>query len=215
MTQLIWLDERIGPHFPPLHHCLEDGLLAAGGSLSPEWLLYAYENGIFPWFSEGQPILWWSPDPRWVLFAEQLHVSRSMRRFLRQRPYRISRNQCFSQVMRLCAAPRGDLAGTWILPEMIAAYEALHALGFAHSWEAWDDENQLVGGLYGVQLGQVFFGESMFHRADNSSKQILIHLLTQGGIRLLDCQMHSSHVEALGARAIPRSAFLAEILQRV
>lgn len=213
MNQLIWLDDSRPPHFPPLHCCSEEGLLAAGGKLSPEWLLLAYENGIFPWFSEHQPILWWSPDPRWVLFAEKLHLSRSMKKFLRKSPYRITKNTAFESVMKACAAPREPGGGTWILPQMIEAYGHLHELGFAHSWECWLDR-ELVGGVYGVQLGEVFFGESMFHRAANSSKQVLIHLLQQEDIRLLDCQMHSPHVEALGAMAISRQDFICEISRR-
>ena len=197
--------------FPPLEHALEepDGLLAAGGDLSPERLLDAYSRGIFPWLDKDQPILWWSPNPRAVLFPEQLHVSRSLRKTLRKGHYQVSLDRQFSRVIRACAEPRHYSEGTWITAEMIHAYERLHRLGHAHSVEAWLD-GELVGGLYGVALGRIFFGESMFSRATDASKVAFVHLvgqLARWGYQLIDCQVESPHLTSLGATLIPRPHF--------
>ena len=200
-----------GQEFPPIEHALDDpnGLLAAGGDLSPNRLLQAYSMGIFPWFSEDQPILWWSPSPRSVLFPDELHISRSMRKQLNRKRYNVTMDQAFEPVIRACAAPRSYTDSTWITDEMIQAYSRLHQLGFAHSVEAWLDD-ELVGGLYGVALGKIYFGESMFSRADNASKIAFVHLVGQlklWGYPLIDCQVGNSHLESLGSRPIPREQF--------
>lgn len=211
-----WLHPGRGtPAFPPVEKALRDpnGLLAAGGDLAPQRLLEAYRRGIFPWYSEGQPILWWSPDPRAVLFPEHLHVSRSLRRSLNRRPFEITADQDFAAVIRACRdIPRPQGPGTWILPEMVRAYERLHALGRAHSIECRQD-GRLVGGLYGVAIGRVFFGESMFSRVPDASKHALVHLARCGRYRLIDCQQPAPHLSALGAESIPRARFLA-LLER-
>jgi len=204
-----WL-ERNTP-FPPVESALKhpNGLLAAGGDLSPERLLDGYRRGIFPWFSEGDPILWWSPDPRMVLFPDELKVSRSLAKTLRNRAYEVRFDSAFDGVMAGCAAPREGEAGTWITPEMREAYGRLHALGHAHSVETWID-GELAGGLYGVALGRVFFGESMFARLRDASKIALAALvahLKSGNFGLIDCQMRTRHLETLGAREIPRRRF--------
>lgn len=187
-----------------------DGLLAVGGDLAPERLLGAYRQGIFPWYSQGQPILWWSPDPRMVLFPERLHISRSLRKTIRQGRFRITFDQAFASVIEACAAPRDREGGTWITEEMKLAYLDLHRLGHAHSVEAWQ-EGELAGGLYGIQIGTIFFGESMFSRSSNASKTAFVHLvltLEKLGCPLIDCQVHTAHLESLGACPIPRSRFL-------
>ncbi|MBI2961098.1 MAG: leucyl/phenylalanyl-tRNA--protein transferase [Betaproteobacteria bacterium] len=212
-----WLDGE--SPFPPLAKALRhpNGLLAAGGDLSPQRLLAAYRQGIFPWYSEGDPILWWSPDPRMVLFPEDIKVSRSLAKVLRNRDYEIRFDSAFDEVLAGCAAPRADQPGTWITPEMRAAYNRMHRLGYAHSAETWI-EGRLAGGLYGVALGAVFFGESMFSRERDASKIALVALtrhLTAAGFRLIDCQMHTAHLASLGARAVPRRRFsqlLAELI---
>lgn len=194
---------------PALAETEPNGLLAVGGDLSPERLRNAYRLGIFPWFSEGQPILWWSPDPRLVLLPDAVRVSRSLRRTLRRDLYRVSIDRDFGGVIRACAAPRPDADGTWIVPEMIEAYERLHALGLAHSAEAWRD-GELVGGLYGVAMGRMFFGESMFSRASDASKVAFVHLvqrLAAWDYTLVDCQVYTAHLASLGATEIPRAAF--------
>lgn len=202
------------PHrFPDVRRALQhpNGLLAAGGDLSPERLLSAYRRGIFPWFSEGDPILWWSPDPRTVLSPEEIRVSRSLCKQLRRRLLEVSLDRAFGAVIRACAAPRGADGGTWIVAPMVRAYETLHRLGWAHSVEVWQGD-RLVGGLYGVALGRVFFGESMFSRVDNASKVALVHLcerLQAWGFGLIDCQMRTDHLISLGAREIPRGHFVA------
>jgi leucyl/phenylalanyl-tRNA---protein transferase len=200
--------------FPPPHLAIAEGLLAVGGDLSVERLVLAYSQGIFPWYAEDDPILWWSPDPRLVLYPAELHVSRSLRKVLRQQPFAVTLDQAFSSVIRACAGNRGpDHPGTWIVPEMIAAYEALHAAGLAHSVEAWQDD-MLAGGLYGVSLGGVFFGESMFTRVSNASKVALVRLvagLRQAGFRLIDCQVTTAHLMRLGAREISRARFMKEL----
>ena len=202
--------------FPPVSKALRspNGLLCAGGDLSPERIVDAYAHGIFPWFSEGDPILWWSPDPRMVLFPEELKVSRSLRKAATRGPYEVRCDTAFREVMEACAQPRANQSGTWIVPEMVAAYTALHERGLAHSVEAWRD-GELVGGLYGVGLGKVFFGESMFARATDASKVALVHLVERlrgRDYRLIDCQQATPHLASLGAREIPRAAF-AQVLR--
>lgn len=208
---LPWLPAR-PVRFPSTEDALHDpdGLLAAGGALTPDWLLEAYRRGIFPWFSEGQPILWWSPDPRMVLFPDEVHVRRSLAKRLRNGGFRVTRDQCFTAVIAACAEMRAQVEGTWITPPMQAAYRRLHELGHAHSVEVWRDD-RLVGGLYGVALGRVFFGESMFSRESDASKVALVHLarhLADQGGGLIDCQMHTAHLASLGARDIARRAFI-------
>ncbi len=200
-----------GTSFPPLDRALKEpnGLLAMGGGLTPQRLLEAYCKGIFPWFNEGEPILWWSPDPRMVLFPDELRISRSLSKELKKSNYQIRTDHRFIEVMQACAAPRKGQTGTWIHPEMIAAYATLHEMKFAHSVEMWMD-GELVGGLYGVALGQIFFGESMFSRAPNASKIAFVHLVKQvqeWGFGLIDCQVKTNHLASLGAREIPRAAF--------
>lgn len=197
--------------FPAVENALREpnGLLAAGGDLSPQRLLEAYRKGIFPWFNEGEPILWWSPDPRMVLFPNELKISHSLHKTLKKDHYQIRTDCSFSQVMRACAAPRKGQAGTWIHPEMVAAYTALHEMGLAHSVETWIDD-VLVGGLYGVALGQVFFGESMFSLVPDASKVAFVHLVKQlqyWEFGLIDCQVKTSHLASLGAREISRREF--------
>lgn len=204
-----WLES--GTPFPPLRSALKhpNGLLAAGGELSPERLLDAYGRGIFPWFSAGDPILWWSPDPRMVLFPGELKISRSLAKTLRNRRYETRFDHGFGAVVTGCAAPREGEPGTWISDEMLAAYGDLHRLGHAHSVETWIDGN-LAGGLYGVALGGVFFGESMFSRVRDASKVALVALvahLKSRGYGLIDCQVRTRHLESLGAREIPRRRF--------
>lgn len=206
-----WLVGR--PDFPPLENALREpnGLLAAGGALSPEWLLAAYQRGIFPWFNPGEPILWWSPDPRMLLFPAEMKIARSLRKTLRNRGFEVRFDTAFEQVMAGCAAPRGAAGGTWITREMQAAYAAMHRAGYAHSVESWL-EGELVGGLYGIALGRVFFGESMFSRVSDASKVALAHLvrlLQQRNFVVIDCQMVTRHLSSLGARPLPRAAFAA------
>ncbi|WP_150047991.1 leucyl/phenylalanyl-tRNA--protein transferase [Methylomonas rhizoryzae] len=210
--QLVQLDSRNpGQAFPPLALALSDpeGLLAYGGCLSPQRLLNAYRHGIFPWYGPGEPILWWSPNPRLVLFPDKLQVSRSLRKTLRRQTFDVTFDKAFSTVMQECAAPREGQQGTWITQDMLAAYSELHRLGYAHSVEAWHD-GVLAGGLYGVTIGRVFFGESMFHRQRDASKVAFVQLvqqLTDWGYRLIDCQVSSGHLLSLGAQAIPRTQF--------
>jgi len=192
-----------------------NGLLAIGGDLSQERVLNAYRRGIFPWFSAGQPILWWSPAPRMVLYPDELHISRSLRRSLRRRAYQVSVNQAFEAVIRACAAPRATQSGTWLVPEMIASYAALHHAGFAHSVEVWRGD-ELAGGLYGIALGQVFFGESMFSRRTDASKVALVllaELAMAHPFQLIDCQVYTEHLASLGAREISREHFQATLQQ--
>lgn len=199
------------PVFPDPSEADPDGLLAIGGDLSPRRLVTAYAHGIFPWYAEGSPILWWSPDPRLTLFPAELHVPASLRRVLNSGRFRFTLDAAFGRVIRACAAaPRPGQDGTWIVPEMIAAYEALHGLGFAHSAEAWL-EGELVGGVYGVALGGVFFGESMFHTVPNASKALfatLVRWLAGRGCSLIDCQQTTPHMLRFGAREVPRREFL-------
>jgi leucyl/phenylalanyl-tRNA---protein transferase len=203
-----WLDAHAP--FPPVETALREpnGLLAAGADLSPERLISAYTQGIFPWFGEGEPILWWSPDPRMVLWLSELHVSRSLRRTLKSAQYTVTLDSAFGQVIAGCAEPR-DADGTWITPEMIDAYGRLASLGYAHSVEVWADE-QLVGGLYGIAIGRVFCGESMFSRLTDTSKIALVYLVRQlqrWQFELIDCQMFTGHLASLGAREIARAEF--------
>ncbi len=197
--------------FPLPEQSLEDGLLAMGGDLSPERLLLAYRSGIFPWYNEEDPILWWSPDPRFVLYPEDLKVSSSMRQVLNRQTFEYRCDTAFEAVIRGCSSvSRPADKGTWIGEDMIAAYGRLHHLGYAHSAESWQN-GELVGGLYGVRLGKIFFGESMFSRVSNASKAAFIQLVQElrgDGVRLIDCQMHTAHLESLGAMAISRKTFL-------
>jgi leucyl/phenylalanyl-tRNA--protein transferase len=198
--------------FPPVESASPEGLLAAGGDLRPERLIEAYRHGIFPWYSDDQPILWWSPDPRTVLFPDKLHISRSLKRSLRPGIFRVTLDTCFRDVMRHCAGPRPQYpeGGTWITLEMLEAYTRLHELGYAHSVETWQ-EGELVGGLYGVAMGGAFFAESMFTRVSDASKVALVSLVRQlqiWGFRLMDCQQSSPHIKMLGAEDIPRRDFL-------
>lgn len=216
--ELRWLASDSPPDsFPEPETALRDpnGLLAAGGDLSVGRLLYAYRHGIFPWYSERQPILWWSPDPRTVLSPAQMHVSHSLRKQLRQREYVVTLDTAFDAVMAACAAPRGDQtpAGTWITPAMQAAYSELHHRGHAHSIEIRMGD-ELAGGLYGVALGGVFFGESMFSRRRNASKIALACLARQlhaWGYRLIDCQVYSAHLARFGCIELPRPQFLEQL----
>ena len=202
---------------PALAETEPNGLLAVGGDLSPQRLRSAYRLGIFPWYGAGQPILWWSPDPRLVLFPDRLRISRSLRKTLRRGAFTVSLDRNFGAVIRACAAPRPDADGTWILPQIARAYERLHALGLAHSAEAWQGD-ELVGGLYGVAMGGVFFGESMFSRASDASKVALVHLvrsLAGWGYVLIDCQVYTPHLASLGAVEIPRAEFQRRLAEAV
>jgi leucyl/phenylalanyl-tRNA--protein transferase len=216
MTTLRWLSPHdAAERFPPPSEALTEpnGLLAAGGDLEPQRLLAAYRRGIFPWYSEGQPILWWSPDPRSVLRPDEAHVSRSLRRTLNKGGFELKVDTAFEAVIEGCAAPREYADGTWITAAMAAAYTRLHRLGWAHSFETWLD-GELVGGLYGVAIGRVFFGESMFSRVSDASKVAFVHLANELRARdfaLIDCQVASAHVTSLGASAMPRAEFLARL----
>ena len=205
------LDKRLV--FPPVEHA-EDGLLAVGGDLSPRRLVLAYSLGIFPWYSEGEPILWHSPDPRLVLRTGDLHVSRSLRRTIRRGTYRPTMDTAFRRVVAACAAVRRPgQRGTWITRAMKTAYGELHELGLAHSVEAWND-GELAGGLYGVSLGAAFFGESMFSKAPDASKVafvVLVEQLARWGVTLVDCQVHTEHLARFGATEWPRRTFVAEL----
>ena len=213
----------VGPNdpLPAPHEALREpeGLLAAGRDLGPARLLEAYRKGIFPWFSRGQPVLWWSPDPRMVLPLEQFKVSRTLRKTIRQRQadpaWRISTDESFSQVMRECAAPRPGQDGTWITPQIVDAYTALHREGHAHSVEVWH-EGVLCGGLYGVSIGRMFYGESMFARLPDASKMALAALvsaLRSADFSVIDCQQNTRHLASLGAKEIPRERFVGMVEQ--
>ena len=215
MIRLPFLDPERPDVFPPVERALRepDGLLAAGGDLAPERLLAAYRRGIFPWYSQGQPILWWSPDPRTVFATGDMHVPNRLARWLRTCEWTLLADTAFARVMRACAAPREKQSGTWIDEDMLAAYEHLHALGHAHCVEAWDGD-ALVGGIYGVAIGRMFFGESMFSAADNGSKVALLalaHALRGWGFPLLDAQVASPHLFTLGAYEIERAEFCARV----
>jgi leucyl/phenylalanyl-tRNA--protein transferase len=210
--QLVYLDENqpLQP-FPPLKNALRDpnGLLAVGGCLSSERLINAYQNGIFPWFSDGDPILWWSPNPRLVLFPEKLQISKRLAKTIRQAKFDVTTNQAFDLVISKCAELRVKAEGTWISDDIKNAYSTLHREGVAHSFEAWQN-GELVGGLYGIALGKVFFGESMFHTVSDASKVAFaycVEQLKQRDFQLIDCQVHSEHLVSLGAEEIPRATF--------
>jgi len=211
-NKLYWVkDNIIASDFPDISSALKDpdGLLAIGGDLSPERLINAYRRGIFPWYSEGQPIMWWSPDPRWVLEPGSMKISRSLRKILHKGKFDISFNQDFSNVIEMCAEPRNDSGDTWITTEVIQNYKILHEQGHAHSVECWH-EKKLVGGLYGIAIGKIFFGESMFSRMPDASKVALVNLTMQlklWNFRLIDCQVYSKHLESLGAMPMPRNVF--------
>ena len=197
--------------FPNPAIASDEGLLAVGGDLSPQRILFAYQNGIFPWYNEYEPILWWSPNPRFVLKPNQIVISKSMRKLLKKEVFQLTFDTAFSEVLHHCATvTRKGQDGTWLITEMIAAYQKLHELGFAHSVEVWQDK-KLVGGLYGLSLWKVFFGESMFANVSNASKAALIHLaqtLDEKGFDLIDCQTETAHLYSMGARFIPRIEFL-------
>lgn len=203
--------------FPAVETALSEpnGLLVAGGDLSPDLLISAYLQGIFPWFNEDEPILWWSPDPRMILVPNQFQVSKSLKKVLQRKVFEVRFDTAFSRVMQSCAAPRKNQAGTWIHPQMIQAYTELHHMGYAHSVECWLD-NQLVGGLYGIALGRMFYGESMFAEVSNASKVALAYLckqLARWDFELIDCQMNTQHLASLGAHEIPRSEFIQQLKQ--
>ena len=205
--------------FPPVEQASPEGLLAIGGDLRAERLLEAYRHGIFPWYNEDQPILWWSPDPRTVLFPKNLHISRSLKRSLRPGIFTVTLDTCFHDVMQHCAGPRPQYpeGGTWITPAMAEAYATLHEQGYAHSIETWQDK-QLVGGVYGVAIGGAFFAESMFTKVDDASKVALVFLVRQlhrWGFRIIDCQQSSPHVMRLGAEEIQRRSYIDQVAAAV
>lgn len=209
---MFFLDDK--HYFPPVNTASPEGVVAVGGDLHPDRLILAYRSGIFPWFEDGQPILWWSPDPRMVLFPDELKVRKSMRQFMRNSGLKVTRDQAFEQVIRECALiDRPGQCGTWITNEMIRAYTDLHAKGIARSVEVWDGDT-LVGGLYGIDLGNVFCGESMFAKKSNASKLAFISLvqeLKEKNYELIDCQVYTDHLASLGAREIPREVFMSYI----
>ncbi len=212
MSGIAWLQKTDHPSaLPPASRALREpnGLLAAGGALTPEWLIHAYRHGVFPWYSAEQPILWWAPDPRAVLLPSEFHISRSLARSIRNRGYVTRIDTAFEAVIEACAEPRHGMSGTWITREMHQAYVALHHAGLAHSFETWHGE-RLVGGLYGVGLGRVFFGESMFTRSTDASKVALARLVAECrrfAVPLIDCQMPSPHLTSLGSRNLDRCEF--------
>lgn len=211
MTQLIWLSAEQPVNFPPTSAALKEpnGLLAAGGKLTTDWLLAAYQRGIFPWFNEGEPILWWSPAPRMVLLPGQAHVSRSLKKQFRRQAIQLRINDQFSNVINLCADSPTRNGGTWITDDMLEAYEAMHHAGYAHSIEVYD-EGRLIGGLYGLCIGSVFFGESMFSLAPSASKYAFIGLseiASNAGIKMIDCQLYNPYLASLGAKLVTRKAF--------
>ena len=215
---LTYLDPRLPEQpFPKVKHALKDpdGLVAVGGCLSPERLINAYKHGIFPWFNPGDPILWWSPDPRLCLLPNQFKPSKSLQRLARKNNFTFRIDQSFNAVIKACARPRKTQAETWISPEMINAYQTLHTIGVAHSIEVYLN-NTLVGGLYGLGIGQVFFGESMFHTESNASKlafYFLIGKLREWNYQLIDCQVKSEHLINWGAKEIPRDRFITLVIQ--
>ncbi|MCP4671312.1 MAG: leucyl/phenylalanyl-tRNA--protein transferase [Desulfobacula sp.] len=206
---LFRLSEKLD--FPPAYFARSDGLLCVGGDLTPQRLILAYERGIFPWFSESEPLLWWSPDPRLVLFPGNIHISKSLKKKIKRSLFDIKIDNAFEETIRSCALVRKDRdEGTWIIPEMVSAYTKLHGLGYAHSIEAWQD-NKLVGGLYGVCIGGSFFGESMFSFVNDASKialVVLANLLKKNKFDLIDCQVTTQHLLDMGACEIPRAVFL-------
>ncbi|WP_051254093.1 leucyl/phenylalanyl-tRNA--protein transferase [Arenibacter latericius] len=206
---MFFLDDRF--LFPNVNNADKEGLLAVGGDLSPQRLILAYKNGIFPWYNEESPILWWSPNPRMVLFPDEVKVSKSMRQLINKKPFKITWNSQFNEVINKCSSiKRKDQDGTWITEEMKRAYLRLHELGVAKSMEVWENDT-LVGGLYGIDLGHVFCGESMFSSVSNASKYAFIHMakeLGEKGYKVIDCQVYNSHLASLGAREIPREYFI-------
>lgn len=205
-------DNVIATDFPEISKALTepDGLLAIGGDLIPSRLIDAYSRGIFPWNNDDQPVLWWSPDPRWIIFPQNIKVSKSMKKILRQKKFSVTFNHDFAAVMNACAVPRRDSEGTWITREISESFKQLHRLGYAHSVECWQD-GELVGGLYGMAMGKVFFGESMFSRVSNASKVALVQLarvLTVCNFKLIDCQVHTRHLESMGAIPLSRDEFV-------
>ena len=213
--QLYVLNDDI--YFPPAETSLPDGLLAIGGDLSIDRLLLAYRSGIFPWYDEDIP-LWWSPDPRFVLYPNELKISKSMRQVIRKQSFRFTTDRAFTDVIKNCrAATRKGQDGTWINEDIISAYCRLHELGYAHSAEAWVND-ELVGGLYGIRIGNAFFGESMFSKVSNASKFAFINYvqhLCEDGVELIDCQVYTEHLESLGARMIPRTLFLQKLSELI
>lgn len=213
MNELKWISSDEDPTaLPPAHDALAhpNGLVAAGGRLSTDWLISAYKRGIFPWYEEGQPVLWWSPDPRSVLWTDELRISRSLRRAIRRRAFEITSDVAFEAVIHACAEPRQYTSSTWITTQMATAYIRLHEAGWAHSFEAWQGD-RLVGGLYGVAIGRVFFGESMFSRATDSSKVAFAaatRFLASRNMPIIDCQIPSAHLTSLGAIEMPREKFV-------
>ncbi|WP_417595111.1 leucyl/phenylalanyl-tRNA--protein transferase [Oceanospirillum sp.] len=212
MIELPWLNPEQPPYFPPVTEALADpqGLLAFGGQLNAQWLLTSYHQGIFPWFNPGEPILWWSPDPRMVIFPEHFKIRRSLKKTLRKQPFEITFDTAFAEVLNGCAAARNYTDETWITEEMRSAYQELHQMGHAHSVEAWQD-GKLVGGLYGVAIGRIFCGESMFARATDASKVAFVHLIQQlkaWQFELIDCQVYSDHLASFGAEEVDRACFL-------
>lgn len=211
--KIYWIADKISADdFPDVSSALRDpdGLLAIGGDLQPSRLLNAYQRGIFPWYNQGQPILWWSPNPRCVLSPDEVHISTSLRKTLRQHRFQVTFNQAFEQVIRLCAGPRDGKPGTWISEEIIHAYKGLYDLGNILSAECWYNGN-LVGGLYGIVIGKVYFGESMFSKMSNASKVAMVHLAAQlqfHQFQLIDCQIYSTHMDSLGAKNISRDQFV-------
>lgn len=212
---LTLLDESLW--FPPVTQAAEDGLLAIGGDLRTERLLLAYRNGIFPWFNEDEPPLWWCPHPRCILFPNELYISKSMKQLLRKNTFAVTVNKAFEEVIWQCGETRKDAEGTWITDEIVDAYIQLHRLGFAVSIEAWND-NQLAGGLYGIRMGNIFFGESMFSKQSNASKYAFISYVQQlqkEGVVLIDCQVYTEHLASMGARMIDRDLFLKIVEENV
>lgn len=207
-----FLDEKI--EFPDVSEASEEGLLAVGGDLSSERLIYAYTRGIFPWFDDAEPLLWWSPDPRFVLYPKDIKVSKSMKQFLKKTDFKVTFNKAFEAVITACAdAKREGQTGTWITEEMKVAYTKLHQLGYAKSVEVWDAET-LVGGFYGIDLKNgVFCGESMFSKLSNASKLAFITFVKKSNYKLIDCQLHTPHLESLGAKHIPRDIFLKYLIK--
>jgi leucyl/phenylalanyl-tRNA--protein transferase len=209
---IYWLEPDVKPHFPETSLALEEpaGLLAAGGQLSVDWLLLAYRNGIFPWFNEDEPILWWSPAPRTVMYPANFHCSKSLHKLARRTRYQITEDQHFDRVVSACAADRSGQQGTWINNQMIDAYSQMHLAGHAHSIECHDGE-ELIGGLYGIAIGKVFFGESMFSLSPNASKLCLKHLAECGRYEIIDCQLATNHLHSLGACEVSREIFESEL----
>ncbi len=209
-----YLSEDQNFEFPPVDHANPDGIVASGGNLSPGMLISAYKQGIFPWYNEGEEILWWSPDPRFVIFPEEVIVSRSMADILKKQVFQFTVDKDFPRVIKSCGSvPRKGQKGTWITPDMVKAYIKLHDLGFAHSVEAWKNE-KLAGGIYGISLGKCFFGESMFSFQSNASKAALItlcNMLEHADFSILDCQVYTEHLDSMGAEMIPRKDFIAMV----